>query len=1625
MATNIRQAVEVYTQGTKAWFEDDKEAWISTTCISNTFIDDSKVKIVFQGDNDEKEYIFESTLAEIEKTNGSNLPPLRNPPKMEYTDDLTNLSYLNEPAVLNTIRTRYMQRLIYTYSGIVLIAMNPFDRVALYDPDIVQQYSGRRRGELEPHLFAIAEDAYRCMIREQVNQTIVVSGESGAGKTVSAKYIMRYFATADDQEVMGKKQKSSGDMTEVEEQILATNPIMEAFGNAKTTRNDNSSRFGKYIEIQFDDSANIVGAKIRTYLLERSRLIYQPETERNYHIFYQLCAGIPLSEKKDFELSDYDQFHYLNQSGTGVIPGVDDAAEFETTQRALSTVGLSVQLQWKIFRLLAALLHIGNIKITGRGDAMLSEEDPALLTATRLLGIKASDFRKWIVRKQIVTRSEKIVTNLSPVQAHVVKDSVAKYIYANLFDWLVSVTNESLSCSDPNNIATFIGVLDIYGFEHFKKNSFEQFCINYANEKLQQQFNQHVFKLEQEEYVREKINWTFIEFSDNQKCIELIEAKLGILSLLDEESRLPSGSDQGFVQKLYSNFDNPNYKNYFKKPRFSNSAFTIAHYALDVQYEAESFIDKNKDTVPDEHLSLLQNAEFDFLTEVLDKAAASNVVAPPENGKRMSMAVKKPTLGAIFKSSLINLMETIGNTNVHYIRCIKPNEAKVAWEFDPNMVLAQLRACGVLETIRISCAGYPSRWTFEEFADRYYALVSSKHWDTKADKPDIRQLCSVILEASINDEDKYQVGTTKIFFRAGQLAYLEKLRSDRFNECAITLQKHMKRFVYRIRYVRMREMAIRVQCIARRKAALANMQRLREEKAAVVIQKNWKRHVIRNEYLSKKAFILKLQTVCKAKLAKRNFHFIQENHAATQIQKLIRGWSARKKYKAKREFIINVQSVIRRNIALKQLMGLRAEARSVNHFKEVSYTLENKVVELTQTLRNVQHENKVVNDRAVQLETHIKTWTEKYEKMERKAKNLEEELQNPTVPQATHDALQAEFNSLQHEHRQTIEKFKSQDREISTLKGQLETEKAENIKLRKLLEESDERAKNATDEAEVADLRSQLAALKAQLSQALNTPRVQGNSNTLRAVSPGPRMRSVSPGSHRLDPEPIPYHRSRSPGGAYADTPSNSSKPAVSAPVAETTTNGPPPASVKKPRRNSTADMTSNRLKNSLDNIRLADSNPRAVSIDQVDNLMGTKHGGLGGSPDENPEEAIRALIKDEDPLQEEILQGLIRSVKMPLPTLQNPPSKREILFPAHTIAICVREMWEMGYVQESERLLFSAMDSIQKQFLSFTDEDAVVPCTFWLTNVHELLSLIIILQQELGPEFYQDKRKTISGSEFNKLVDNIKFELQCLEDNIYHAWMKEIKKHLSKMVITAVVEGQSLPGFVTNDSGGRFFNKILIGSSHQNYSMDDLLNFLNKVHRSMKCYYIEQSVATQVLTELLKLIGVTAFNNLLMRKNFCSWKRAMQIQYNITRLEEWCKSHDIPEGALQLEHLMQTTKLLQFKKGTVEDIENIYDVCWILSPTQVQKLISQYHIADYENPVKPEILKAVAEHVVSGDASDVLLLDSVSIEDTSNPYEVPLPRYTKPETYLPQWLNLKRLRRLISLAQQIEEASK
>ncbi len=651
------------------------------------------------------------------------------------------------------------------------------------------------------------------MLRDNKNQTIVVSGESGAGKTVSAKYIMRYFATRESPDNPGaRSKKGSESMSATEEAILATNPIMEAFGNAKTTRNDNSSRFGKYIEIMFDSKTNIIGAKIRTYLLERSRLVFQPLKERNYHIFYQMVAGLSDRERQEWNILPIEQFDYLNQGNTPTIDGVDDKAEFNATKQSLKTIGVSEEKQTEIFKLLAGLLHLGNVKIgASRTDSVLAPTEPSLEKACAILGINATEFAKWIVKKQLITRGEKITSNLTQAQAIVVRDSVAKFIYSSLFDWLVEIINYSLATEEVlNNVTSFIGVLDIYGFEHFAKNSFEQFCINYANEKLQQEFNQHVFKLEQEEYLKEQIDWTFIDFADNQPCIDLIEGKLGILSLLDEESRLPMGSDEQFVTKLHHNYAADKNK-FYKKPRFGKSAFTVCHYAIDVTYESEGFIEKNRDTVPDEHMAVLRASRNKFLGAVLDAAsavrekdlasAASNAVRPA-GGRKIGVAVnRKPTLGGIFKSSLIELMNTINSTDVHYIRCIKPNEAKEAWKFEGPMVLSQLRACGVLETVRISCAGYPTRWTYEEFALRYYMLIPSAKWTSE-----IRAMADAILTKALGNStgkglDKYQLGLTKIFFRAGMLAFLENLRTNRLNECATMIQKNLKARYYRKRYL--------------------------------------------------------------------------------------------------------------------------------------------------------------------------------------------------------------------------------------------------------------------------------------------------------------------------------------------------------------------------------------------------------------------------------------------------------------------------------------------------------------------------------------------------------------------------------------------------------------------------------------------------------------------------------------------------------------------------------------------------------------------------------------------------------------------------------------------------------
>ncbi|PNY13790.1 unconventional myosin-Va-like protein, partial [Trifolium pratense] len=620
-------------------------------------------------------------------------------------DDMTKLSYLHEPGVLNNLATRYELNEIYTYTGNILIAINPFQRLPhLYDTHMMQQYKGAAFGELSPHVFAVADVAYRAMINEGKSNSILVSGESGAGKTETTKMLMRYLA------YLGGRSGVEG--RTVEQQVLESNPVLEAFGNAKTVRNNNSSRFGKFVEIQFDNKGRISGAAIRTYLLERSRVCQVSDPERNYHCFYLLCAA-PAEEREKFKLGNPSSFHYLNQSNCYQLDGVDDAEEYLATRRAMDIVGISEEEQEAIFRVVAAVLHLGNVEFA-KGEeidsSVLKDEKSRfhLNTTAELLKCDAKSLEDALIQRVMVTPEEVITRTLDPIAALGSRDALAKTMYSRLFDWLVEKINNSIG-QDPNS-KSIIGVLDIYGFESFKFNSFEQFCINFTNEKLQQHFNQHVFKMEQEEYTKEEIDWSYIEFVDNQDVLDLIEKKPGgIISLLDEACMFPKSTHETFAQKLYQTFKN---NKRFIKPKLSRTNFTISHYAGEVTYQADMFLDKNKDYVVAEHQDLLIASKCSFVAGLF-----------PPSPEESSKSSKFSSIGSRFKLQLQSLMETLSSTEPHYIRCVKPNNVLKPAIFENVNIIQQLRCGGVLEAIRISCAGYPTRRTFYEFLNRFGVLA--------------------------------------------------------------------------------------------------------------------------------------------------------------------------------------------------------------------------------------------------------------------------------------------------------------------------------------------------------------------------------------------------------------------------------------------------------------------------------------------------------------------------------------------------------------------------------------------------------------------------------------------------------------------------------------------------------------------------------------------------------------------------------------------------------------------------------------------------------------------------------------------------------------------------------------
>ncbi|KAI5013652.1 hypothetical protein ZWY2020_037182 [Hordeum vulgare] len=1010
---------------------------------------------------------------------------------------MTRLAYLHEPGVLQNLKSRYALNEIYTYTGNILIAVNPFQRLPhLYNNHMMGIYKGAEFGELSPHPFAITDRMIGAlMINDRISQAILVSGESGAGKTESTKSLMQYLA------FMGGKAKAEG--RSVQEQILESNPVLEAFGNAKTVRNNNSSRFGKFVEIQFDQYGKISGAAIRTYLLERSRVCQISDPERNYHCFYMLCAAPP-EDREKYKVGEAKTFHYLNQSNCIDLNGFDDSKEYIETRRAMGIVGMSNDEQDAIFKVVAAILHLGNVDF-GEGsepDSSAPKDEKSkfhLKTAAELFMCDANGLEESLCKRVMATRGESITKNLDSKGAALSRDALSRIVYSRLFDWLVNKINSSIG-QDPDS-KILIGVLDIYGFESFKTNSFEQFCINLTNEKLQQHFNQHVFKMEQEEYTKEEIDWSYIQFVDNQEILDLIEKKPGgIIALLDETCMLRNSTHETFAEKLYQKFkDNP----HFSKPKFSRSDFTVHHYAGNVTYQTDLFLDKNIDYAVNEHQILLNASKCPFV---------SSLFPPVEEAAK---STKFTSIGSSFKQQLQSLLETLSTVEPHYIRCIKPNNVLKPAIFENSNVLQQLRCGDKLSRI-------PTRLTFYEFVNRFGIL------HPKALSKGNNEITSTKMILEKANLVGYQIGKTKVFLRAGQMAELDALRTEVLGLSAKKIQTKVRSFLSRKKYVHLRTCAAHLQAVCRGTITRRLYENLRRQAGALRIQTRYRMRQERNKFRDLCSASTTIQCGLRGMAARKKLRFCRQTKAAVIIQTRCRCHLARSRYVKILKATLNTQCAWRGRIARKELRQLKMAAKETGALQAAKSKLEKEVEELTWRLQVEKRirsdleeakeakiqENKKLQSQLQELQQQFKETKELLKKEQETSKAASEKV--ALVPEIRVDATQVNeltaeneklktlVTSLETKIEETEQRFKETDQvREESLKKATEAESQLNQLKNAFLSL---REKLASAEAEIINLRQH--AMKPRPDPLLNMHR---KSNLGSSSVPGDEQQSPTP----------------------------------------------------------------------------------------------------------------------------------------------------------------------------------------------------------------------------------------------------------------------------------------------------------------------------------------------------------------------------------------------------------------------------------------------------------------------------------------------------------------------------------
>uniref|UniRef100_A0A674GA65 Myosin-1B-like n=1 Tax=Taeniopygia guttata TaxID=59729 RepID=A0A674GA65_TAEGU len=937
-----------------------------------------------------------------------------NPPKYDKIEDMAMMTHLHEPAVLYNLKERYAAWMIYTYSGLFCVTVNPYKWLPVYNPEVVLAYRGKKRQEAPPHIFSISDNAYQFMLTDRENQSILITGESGAGKTVNTKRVIQYFATIAASGDKKKEEKSSGKMQgTLEDQIISANPLLEAFGNAKTVRNDNSSRFGKFIRIHFGATGKLASADIETYLLEKSRVTFQLKAERSYHIFYQI-----MSNKKP-ELIDmllittnpYD-YQFVSQ-GEITVPSINDQEELMATDSAIEILGFTADERLAIYKLTGAVMHYGNLKFKQKQREEQAEPDGTEVAdkAAYLMGLNSADLLKALCYPRVKVGNEYVTKGQNVQQVNNSVGALAKAVYEKMFLWMVVRINEQLDTKQPRQY--FIGVLDIAGFEIFDFNSLEQLCINFTNEKLQQFFNHHMFVLEQEEYKKEGIEWTFIDFGmDLAACIELIEKPMGIFSILEEECMFPKATDTSFKNKLYD--QHLGKSNNFQKPKPAKGKveahFSLVHYAGTVDYNITGWLEKNKDPLNETVIGLYQKSSVKTLALLFASHGG-------EAGKKKGSSFQ--TVSALFRENLNKLMTNLRSTHPHFVRCIIPNETKTPGKsaMEHELVLHQLRCNGVLEGIRICRKGFPSRVLYADFKQRYKVLNASAI--PEGQFIDSKKASEKLLGSIDVDHTQYKFGHTKVFFKAGLIGILEEMRDEKLAQLITRTQAMCRGYLMRVEYQRMVERRESIFCIQYNIRAFMNV-------------KHWPWMKL---FFKIKPLLKSAESEKEMANMKEEFEKTKEDLAKSEAKRKELEEKMVSLMKEKNDLQLQVQSEAdaladaeeRCDQLIKTKIQLEAKIKEVTERAEDEEEIN---AELTAKKRKLEDECSELKKDIDDLELTLAKVEKEKHATENKVKNLTEEM---AALDETIAKLTKEKKALQEAHQQTLDDLQAEEDKVNTL----------------------------------------------------------------------------------------------------------------------------------------------------------------------------------------------------------------------------------------------------------------------------------------------------------------------------------------------------------------------------------------------------------------------------------------------------------------------------------------------------------------------------------------------------------------------------------------------------------------